>query len=78
MTWWQAYTLARAGRPVRRPAWGNAQRIVFDVDNLGGVRAVAVIEMIAPDGRVTRRVVQAADFGPAEFGAVNWEVVPDA
>lgn len=75
MTWWQAYTLARAGRPVRRIAWGNAKRLVYSVDNPGGARAIAVLELIDAAGVVTRRVVRAADFTESEFRGADWEEV---
>jgi hypothetical protein len=75
MTWWQAKTLARAGRPVRRIAWGNAKRLVYSVDNPGGAPAIAVLELIDAAGVVTRRVVRAADFPAADFVAIDFQEV---
>jgi len=75
MTWWEASAQARSGKAVRLPRWGDSQRIVFAVDNAGGSRAVAQLELISPAGVVTRRVVRAADFGEAEFSDTAWEVV---
>lgn len=63
-----------AGAKARRPIWGDAKRILIDA-GAGTTATVWQVELIAADGTITRRVVQAGDMGPVEMMATDYEVV---
>ena len=72
LPWREARALAKAGIPIRIPAWSVNKRLVY-VAGLGTTRAVAVIDDVTVTALAqtpTRRVVLAADFGRAEYEAL--------
>lgn len=68
MRWSEIEPQARAGLPVRRETWPSSKTLTFSAGG-GTVRAVAMIVQGS-----TQRIVNAEDFGRAEFEAIDWRL----
>jgi hypothetical protein len=69
VSWLTAQVWSKAGEWVRRQSWPDANKMLHHDAGAGSVRAIALIKSTAEP---VARVVRNSEFGPAEYGALDW------